>query len=104
MSPEDFWHGDYGEAYRESYKIRKEELNWGYWLQGLYFYNAINVALSNAFSKNSHEKYPDKPYEIFPPNEEEIKRKQEAEAKELERRLTAWAERVNGRKQPRTTT
>lgn len=100
MSPQDYWSGspEMAEAYREAYKIYKEERNWEMWLQGLYFNHALNVALSNTFGKNSTAKYMDKPIDIFPPDEEEIKRKQIAEAKELERRLNAFAERFNARK------
>lgn len=98
MPPDEFWHDDYNEAYREAYKIRKQERNWEMWLQGLYFYHAVSIALSNAFGKSSTAKYMEKPLDIFPTEEEESEERLEAEAKELERRLNAFAERFNGRK------
>lgn len=93
MTPDEYWHGspELTKAYREAYKIRKEERNWELWMQGLYFYHALNVALSNAFDKNSKAEYMSEPIKIFPPTEEEIQEQQEKEAEELARRLNAFA-------------
>lgn len=95
MSYDEYWHGppELTAAYREAYKVRKEERNWEMWLQGLYFTHALNVALSNALEKNSKAEYMTEPIDIFPPTEEELEERREAEAKELERRLNAFAAR-----------
>ena len=99
MTPEDYWHGspELTQAYREAYRIHKEERNWELWLQGLYFYHAINVALSNALDKNSKAHYMEEPLKIFPPTEEEIKEQQEKEAELLYKQLNAFAEKFNGK-------
>lgn len=61
MSLNEFWHGDPKSfwAYRFSYiqKIKREyELaNEIAWLNGLYFYNALTVALSNMWCKKESD-------------------------------------------------
>lgn len=99
MSAEEYWHGEpeLTQAYALAYKIRKEERNWELWLQGLYNYHAVRVALSNAFDKHSRAKYMDQPLDIFPPTEEETAERLEKEAEELERRLTAFERAFNGK-------
>lgn len=97
MSPEEYWHGspELTAAYREAYKIRKEERNWEMWLQGLYFCHAVNVALSNSLEKNSKAQYMSEPLKIFPLTEKEIEEQQEKEAELLYKKLNAFAERFN---------
>lgn len=99
MSPEDYWHGDpeLTAAYREAYRLRKEERNWEMWLQGLYIFHAVSIALSNAFGKGKKQEYMDKPLDIFPPTEEELEERREEEAQQLEKTLNAFAERVRKR-------
>ena len=66
-APELFW------AYRFSYIRRKESeeelINTNMWLQGMYIYEAVSVALSNAFSKNKIT-YRDSPYSLKSSNNE----------------------------------
>lgn len=97
MSAEEYWHGDpeLTQAYALAYKIRKEERNWELWLQGLYIYHAVCVALSNTLDKNSKAKYMDTPLDIFPPTEKEIEDRQQKEAEELAMRLTAFERAFN---------
>lgn len=92
MTYEEYWHGEpeLTQAYILADKIRREQRNYEFWLQGLYIYHALCVALSNTLG-GSKEQYMDKPLDIFPPTEEEIERRQEEEAKELERRLNQFA-------------
>lgn len=74
MSNQEFWEEDPDLfwAYRFSfYNTKKEEFNsYDYiaWLNGVYVYQAVSVALNNAFSKTKIE-YPSKPYN----EEKEIK-------------------------------
>ena len=101
MSAEEYWHGspELMQAYRKAYKLRKEEKNWEFWLQGLYFTHSLNVALSNAFDKSAKAEYMDKPLELglFKPTQEELEERSRKEAIALKRRLDAFAERFNGR-------
>ena len=99
MSPEDYWHGspELTEAYRQAHKIRLEEKNYEFWLQGLYFKHALDVALSHMTDKHSKAEYMSEPIKIFPPTQEEIEEQQKKEAAELERRLNAFMVAFNGR-------
>ncbi len=77
MTYEQYWYYDpylllnYMEA--EEFKTRR--MNEKLWLQGLYNHIALNTSLSNAFSKNSHAKYPDSPIPITRKEQEEAERK-----------------------------
>ena len=106
MSYDEYWHGEPIRAryYREKHKVEIEQRNQELWLQGLYIYNAFAVVLSNSFSKNSHQKYIEKPIELFPKTEEQ----KEAESKKIRQamyeKLNAWkdafekAQKQNGDK------
>lgn len=94
MSAKEFWEDDPDLfwAYRFSYinKIRQEQeiFNSNAWLQGAYFYEAISVALSNAFSKQKIS-YCDKPFEL---NTKQTTPKQKTSL--LEEKLKARAKKV----------
>ena len=47
----EFWYGEpwIASAYLEAELYRREQVNHDLWLQGLYFSNAVNTALANAF-------------------------------------------------------
>lgn len=49
MSAEEYWHGAafLTEAYREADKLRFEERNTEYWLQGLYNYKGVKSAIDS---------------------------------------------------------
>ena len=67
MSIKDFWEEDpeLFWAYRFSYinKLKRESEinNYNAWLQGMYFYEGVSIALANSFSK-AKLKYPIEPY------------------------------------------
>lgn len=67
MSIKDFWENDpeLFWAYRFSYinKVKREtELqNYNAWLQGMYFYDGLSIALANSFGDGNY-KYPTEPY------------------------------------------
>lgn len=52
--------------YIEADRLRLESRNYELWLQGVYFYDALSVALSNAFASKGKRpaEYPDKPRKI----------------------------------------
>lgn len=85
-------------AYRFSY-IRKlqnqaEIENTNAWIQGAYFYEAISVALSNAFSKQKIS-YRDKPFEFNLKNENSNpKQQKQIKINPLEEKLKARARQV----------
>ena len=82
MTYEQFWDADpyLVRHYRKAYKTRAEMRNQEMWLQGLYFFNAVSVAISNmnmGGGKPNRNKYMEKPIDIFPPTEEELERRAE---------------------------
>ena len=70
MTYDQFWKQDptLVKYYREAEKLRNNKRNEGYWLQGMYIYEAIcDVApILHAFAKNGTKPrpYPDRPYAI----------------------------------------
>ncbi len=84
MSVKEFWEDDpdlfwaYRFSYVEKIKNDQQIFNSNAWLQGAYFYEAISVALCNAFSKNKAY-YSQYPYGM----EKEYKKQQEEKEKEM---------------------
>lgn len=81
MSVKDFWENDpeLFWAYRFSYinKLKREsELNnYNAWLQGMYFFEGITIALANSFGKADY-KYPTEPYGMETEKEEQMSEKE----------------------------
>ena len=80
MSPQEYWEGPpyLTRAYYKAYKLKRELRNQDMWIQGMYFYNAVSTALSNAFSKRTF-KYMDKPIEFYKDEEAQSEREAEKE-------------------------
>ena len=91
VSADEFWNGDYTllKFYAHKHKIAVEQRNEELWLQGVYFYEAISVALANAFSKHSQAKYPDKPYRLTELSEEEQELENKKKVEEFRAQLMA---------------
>lgn len=97
MSREEYWNGDifapfdYVEADRE--KQRRE--NQQAWLQGMYIYEAVSVALQRAFSENRLDlpEYSAEPYPLVDDNKEE---RETQEAEQYMNAFLAWGRRLNG--------
>jgi len=88
MTAEEYWEGDPHLApfYYQAYKLRFDMQNQQAWLNGLYVFNAVSTAISNAFSKRTH-KYVEKPFE-FGKTEED---KEQADVqKEREKAISAF--------------
>lgn len=69
--------------YIEADRLRLESKNYELWLQGVYFFDAITIALSNAFAPKGKKpaEYPSKPRKIThdTPEEREARAKRERE-------------------------
>ncbi len=98
MTYEQFWIGDpfLVVPYRKVHELRIEQRNQELWLQGLYIYNAVSVAINNAFSKQK-EKYINKPLQLFPPSEDERKAQIEENNRRLVARLNAFKDEFEKR-------
>lgn len=99
VSADEFWNGDYTmlKFYVEKHKIAVEQKNEELWLQGVYVYEALCVALSNAFSKNSHAKYPDKPHRLTDLSEEEKELENQKKVEEFRAQLMAIGRRFEAK-------
>ena len=65
MTYTEYWDGEPQAVipYREAYKIKQNEANTMSWLQGMYNYIGVAIALNNGFS-NSKQDYPKKPFDL----------------------------------------
>lgn len=90
---DEFWNGDYTHLkyYVEKHKLDIERRNQELWLQGMYFYDALSTAISNAMARNrsGHKNYPDKPYRITEQSEEEKKAEKEKMVNDFRTQLMA---------------
>ena len=87
-------------VYRRAYRLKREVDNENFWLQGLYMYDAVAVALQNAFSKRGakKEKYLERPIDIFPLTEAEKKLREEEERKKMQEAMEAMARKQRNKK------
>jgi hypothetical protein len=103
MSADEFWHGDPSlvVGYREAYKMKQKSLNWQLWLQGLYIYDAVSVAISNAFGKKGSKKqdYFKEPISVFEKTEEEKELEAERARNKLIAQLNGWKARWDRKQQ-----
>jgi len=109
MSVKDFWEEDpeLFWAYRFSYinKLKRENEinNYNAWLQGMYFFEGISIALANSFGKGNY-KYPAEPYAFKEKNEAEVPKLTEKEKTviELKGRVAQvqalWKKKEKGKK------
>lgn len=81
MSVKEFWEDDpelfwaYRFSYIEKTKREQELANTHMWLQGAYIYEAVSVALSNAFSNVKHQ-YLQEPYDLSNNKQKQVERLQ----------------------------
>jgi hypothetical protein len=92
MTEEQFWKGDphLVQAYKKAQRMRDDRKNQELWLQGLYFYKAMSVVISNAFGGKQHAKqnYFEEPIDLHP--EETTERKKAEARQKIVDYLNAW--------------
>ena len=87
MTYEQYWEGDSWlvKYYRRAYELRREEINWQSWLQGMYIYEAIAdiSPILHPFARKGTraKKYADKPYEFKKPERKKKAKDRDSEAK-----------------------
>lgn len=91
--PNLFW------AYRFSYykkKMQEREIdNQKAWLQGAYIFEAVSVAINNAFSK-SKLSYRDTPYDLYNSENKTEKEERMSKQKLMEERIKSRAMKIAG--------
>lgn len=97
VSCDEFWHGDYTrlEHYQKAHETKNEMRNQEMWMQGLYIFDAVSIAMSNALRKSGKpESYIKKPYDLKPKEktEEDIAAEQEAARQKVVHSFSAWAD------------
>lgn len=70
-------------AYAQYDLLQRRRMNEQLWLQGIYFANALQTVIGNAFGKNMHLKYLEKPLDIFEKTEAEKKQEIREERQKL---------------------
>ena len=102
MTPTQYWDEDprLAIAYREAHRLRRQEDNENAWLHGMYVYDALAVALSNAFGKRGSKKlnYIERPVDIMPLTEEEKRRREAEEYKKMDAAMRAMIARQKSEK------
>ena len=112
MSIKDFWESDpeLFWAYRFSYinKLKRESEmnNYNAWLQGMYFFEGVSIALANSFGK-ANLKYPEVPYGTEDKKGTNKMTQQEKTLIELKGRVAQvqalWKNKEKGKKESSTT-
>ena len=114
MSVKDFWENDpeLFWAYRFSYinklKRESEEKNYLAWLQGVYFYEGLSIALANSFG-NGKYKFPEQPYGMEDKKKKKPKMTEKEKATiELKGRVAQvqalWKQKEKGKNKESSTT
>lgn len=97
MTADEYWSASpyLAEAYRKAHELRNEQINQQLWLQGLYIFNAVEVAVYNAFRKEGTrpKKYIDKPLDIGPKTEAQKEKEAEEERQKIVDQLNEWQRR-----------
>ncbi len=97
MTPAEYWEGDANLAlyYRRAYRIKQEQMNNEFWLQGMYVYDAVSTALHNALrgmgkNKPPARDYAKQPYDIF--KKEKTPQEKALEVKKEQEKAFLWME------------
>ena len=94
MSSAEYWEGDPSltRYFRKAYEIKQEEINNNAWLQGLYIYDAVSVALHNALrGKNTKAReYAKQPYNFDNKEKSELEKAKEVETEQA--KAAVWME------------
>lgn len=102
MTYEMFWQGNpyLCVAYREAHKLKIKSRNEEMWLQGRYIYDAVSIALYNAFRQKGSAKNYVEPYDILPKTKEEKEAYTQAQRQKiveaLSRFKTQWDKSKGG--------
>lgn len=103
MTYDQFWYEDcwIAKSYLKAYKIKKEQLNEQFWLQGVYIYEAlIDVSpVLHAFSKKGTKPlpYPKEPYSLYKKDEKVTEKEQYEEREKALTFFKNWSKAVSNK-------
>lgn len=91
-------------TYRKAYRLRREAENEQAWLQGLYVFDAFAVCLANVFARKGAKKqtYIERPVDIFPPTEQEKKRREAEEYAKMQAAMEAMIRKQKQQQRKKT--
>lgn len=102
MSREEFWNGEPSAVrdYRRAWKLKQKEQNYEWWMQGMYFYEALlDASPMFKFSLKPLKPIPysDEPYPLTKKEKtEQQERKEKLEMEKLKASMTAWMKQIKG--------
>lgn len=83
MTYEQYWYGDVlmVRDFYKAWKIKQQQFEEHAWVQGVYFLKALDATVGNIMRKQGQkpEEYPQKPLEIYKPDETEEQKEQREE-------------------------
>lgn len=99
-----YWQGDAWAVvqFRDAYNYEKQRKSEEMWLQGLYVFNAVSVALSNALAKKGSKpkSYIEEPLRVTPLTEEEKAEKAQKEREKVVNYFNRLAASWEGKERP----
>lgn len=106
MTYDQYWEGPprLAVTFRKAYRLRREAENEQAWLQGLYVFDAFAVCLANAFARKGAKKqtYIERPVDIFPPTEQEKKRREAEEYAKMQAAMEAMIRKQKQQQRKKT--
>lgn len=94
MTVDEYWNGPpvLVNAYLDAYKLKIRHENEAAWLQGVYMFNGVQVALSNGFGKKGQKraKFPSEPFDLGLDTELEKQEKAKRARERIIESLTLW--------------
>lgn len=101
VSYDEFWNGDYTQLkyIQNAHLIQVERQNEQAWLQGVYVYEAVSIALANAFKKKGQQadKYPEKPHRVTPLSEIEQEAENKRKVEDFRNKLLAFGRKCEAK-------
>ena len=99
MTFDEYWNGssERTRAYRESWELKRRQINQQMWMQGLYMVKAINATVGNMLSSKSAKiSYPSEPFPLTDKEkEEQEERARKRKFEEMKQSMIAYASMHN---------
>lgn len=94
MPAAEYWEGDpfLVNAYEEAFRLKREQMSYDAWLQGLYIYQAVGAVVSSAIT-GKRKDYMKKPIRITPLTQREKDLEAEKVRVDIAKNLTLWEKR-----------
>lgn len=99
MTYDEYWNGssERTRAYRESWELKRRQINQQMWMQGLYMVRALNATVGNMLSdKSTKITYPEEPFPMSQQErEEQEERAKRRKFEAMKQSMIAFSEQHN---------